>query len=150
MPFGAKADARQAEAYDRAPLNLRKMTLEPDEAARRGQTGQQMPRIDAEHAAELTRRRVGIEHLGRVREQRRLGVVGRDQIAVSIDDVGAPNALGRARERMGRGRRVNRHQRQIDQAEAKRGKRHDEGADQQAQPAPRQRERPVTAHEARP
>jgi hypothetical protein len=150
MPFGAKADARQAEAYDRAPLGLRQVPLEPDEAARRGQTGQQTPWIDAEHAPELTRRRVRIEHRGRVREQRRLGVVGRDQIAVPIDDVGAPRALWRARDRLTLRRRVDRHQGQIDQAQAQHDEGHDEDAADQAQPAARRQEPRITAHDVRP
>ena len=151
VPFGAKADAGQAEAHDRTPLLFRQVPLEPDEAARRGQAAEQLVTIDpGQHARQLARRCCGVEHLRRISEQRGFGVVGRDQAATAVDDVGAPRALGRPGDALRVGRGVDRHQGEVDQAQPKGNEGDDEDAADQAQAAARGGQLRVTDHDAEP
>ena len=135
----------------RQPLGLREMALEPDEAARRRQLGEQRRPIQAENAREPRCRGLQIEHLRGIGEQRGLGIVGREQIAVAIDDVGAPRARRRAGDGTLLGRGVHRHQGEIAQPQPEDRKGQDEDADDHAQPAAGQSQvGVVTAHDATP
>jgi hypothetical protein len=107
-------------------------------------------RIQAENGRQLVRRGLRIEHLGRIAEQRGLGIVGRDQIAVTIDDVGAPGARRHAGARMPGGRGIDRHQSEIAQTQPQDRERDHEQTDDDPQPVPRRSQIVVTAHGATP
>ena len=136
VPLGAKADARQAEADDGGALGFGDMALEPHEAPRLRQPGQQLVAIDAiERGREPARRRRRIEHLGGIGIDRGLQIVGGEQCTVTIDDVGAAQARHCARHRPATDRVVALPQREVDEAEREHQQGQREEAADQPQPA---------------
>ena len=91
-----EGEAGQAQPVDLVLLARRQVTLDPDEAAIRGQLGEQ--RVVAElgqHRGKARGRLLGIEHQRGIGVERGRGQVGRDQHAVAVDDVGARAGIPR-------------------------------------------------------
>ena len=85
-----EADAGQAEPMDFLPLLRRDLALEPDEAAL-ATTSRSRSSVGIEigqHRGEQLDRLVDVDDLARLAEQRRRAHVGREDLAVAVEDVG--------------------------------------------------------------
>ena len=121
VALGAKADAGQPEPDHRPLLVVGDVALEPDEAARLLEPGEQIRSVAAlERAGERCRRRLRVEHQGGIGIDRGRRVVGREQSAVAVDDVGAMPAVDRVGVRLSADPGIATPERQIDQPQRQR------------------------------
>ena len=100
LVLGQEADAGNAELVDLLLLLGRDLALEPDEAALRRQPFAHFARIEiGQGRGQQLDRLVHIDDLARLGEQRRRAHVGREDLAVAVENVGP-----RGRDRIMRGR----------------------------------------------
>jgi hypothetical protein len=101
VALGPKPDARQAEP-DYCPfLVVSNLALEPDEASWLLQLCEQVGRVASlERAGEGGRGRFWIKHQDGIGIDRGRRIVGREQSAIAVDDVGAMPTVDRIRARL--------------------------------------------------